>query len=159
MKTKMEKINLLVSCLVGCLLFTGCNAIQNNNQPIESKSYKNCNSNLSVKLDIEKNGVKLDHLSTVSSGKNDFSLASSIQDSKGSSHIIMFQFSAKNISKIAHNVYSMNYSVSMKIPFSVGKSLRYSEVGNNSSINIILGQQACIYANKDYKVKILVTIE
>ena len=153
----MKKINLLISCLVGCLLFAGCNAIQHNNQPIQGKSYKNSNSNLYVEIDIEKNGVRLDHLSTVSSGKNNIHLTSSSRD-KSSSHIITFGFFAKDISKIAHNVYSMNYSVSMKIPFSVGKNqISYSEVGNNSSINMTLGQQACIYSNKDYKVKILAT--
>lgn len=153
----MKKINLLISCLVGCLLFTGCNAIQHNNQPIQSKSYKNSNSNLYVEIDIEKNGVKLDHLSTVSSGKNTINLTSSVQD-KGGNHIITSQFFAKDITKIAHNVYSMNYSVLIKIPFTTGKNqISYSEVGNNSSINIVLGQQACIYANKDYKVKILAT--
>ncbi len=148
----MKKNKILMVCLVGGMLLTGCIVTPTKScKPSECKLAKVDNSNLAIELEIEKNGDLLDKASVVSSGKGNVQFSTVFKDDKLQS--VTLVFTGKNIRKTSCGAYAMDYSIFLRVPVLINKKqLSYHEIGSSSSIKLTSGKSICIYANKKFKV-------
>ena len=103
-------------------------------------------------MDLEKNGVLLDGISSIVS-KDKTALSTCPKQGDDIDNVIL-GFRGNNISKISEDCYSMDYSIDMQIPV---KNRGSMTIGCSSSINIKSGQSVYIYESNIYKVKLTVT--
>lgn len=116
------------------------------------------NTNLSVKIEIEKNGASTECLSSVVS-KDTIYVSHAFQEKQenGSINATIFSFSGTDIRKLSTGCYSINYKVGLKVPLLIGKdSIQYQDIGSISSINVNLGQPVYLFENNTYKVKMTI---
>lgn len=163
----MKKAIVVVWCVAVCLtLITGCVSFVGGGSVQPDKQAKADNTNLLVKIDIEKNGSVVDYLSSVVY-KDTIIIAHSFKEKDASiDEGIIFNFSGRNIRKTSEDSYLIDYSVDLKIPIATGnmnndgrsanRSFQYTSATNISSINLKLGQPVYIYASNTYKVKLTI---
>lgn len=159
----MKRMATLTFCFATCLLLiVGCLSMTDNAKQPEVGS-KTDDINLSVKIDIEKNGAPLDCFSSIVS-KDTIAISHIIQERQengsGTSPII-FDFKGMKITKLSADCYSMDYKIGIRMPIIVGnskdsKSIQYVDIGSTSSINIKLGQSAYIFENNTYRFKMTI---
>jgi len=162
----MKRAIVLVGCFAVCLtLITGCVSVVGGGSVVQSdKQAKVDNTNLFVKIDIEKNGSVVDYTSSIV--YKDTITLTHIFNNKLANECegtAIFEFVGKNIKKTSEDSYSMDYSIELKVPVAttaasggntLNRSYQYMQEGSISSINIKLGQPVYIYENNAFKIKL-----
>lgn len=112
----------------------------------------NDSGNLTVKLDIEKKGVVVDPLRTITSNGR-FSFSHAFQAEPGGSPCIV-DFNVE-IGAPHHSLYPVEYKIGLKIPIKTEHgNIQYIDTEDISSVNIKLGEQLAIYESSDYSAKL-----
>ncbi len=155
------------------LLIAGCSSMTDNTKPSRTESSTTDNTNLFIKIDIEKNGVPLDFLSSIAS-KDVINISQALQEKQENGSLsspTMFKFSGNNIKRLSAGNYSIDYKVGLQVPISVSapqaqgkdstphqvyQSVQYVDTGTTSSINVELNQPVYIFGSKTYKIKMTV---
>ena len=165
----MKRAIILAWCFAVCLmLFTGCISFVGGGSVVQSdKQAKVENTNLFVKVDIEKNGSVVDYTSSIVY-KDAITLTHTFNNklAKECEGTAVFEFVGKNIRKTSEDSYSMDYSIGLKVPVAtttttsggntLNRSVQYMSEGSISSINIKLGQPVYIYENNEFKIKLMI---
>ena len=169
-----RRVTILFCCFAACLvLLSGCISVIDAAPHSSGKQSKADNVNLLFKIDVEKNGVLLDSISSIAS-KDSITISDSCQEKQNNSHNIILTFTGRNIKNVSEDSYSMVYGIGLQVPSitcdmvnngpsgsnsSTRASVQYVTLNSNSSINVKSGQPVCIYENNVYKVKLTITIQ
>ncbi len=149
----MKKIilSVLAAC---CLLVQGCSTGPAGAPPA---------GNVSVKISVEKDGEAIARVSTVAS-RNPITLSDCFQEKQENAATAntVFLFTGDDVQRLGAGSYSMNYHLSLKVPFVQpipGKdssySIQYQDIGSMSSVNLELDKWVTIFENNSYAVKIV----
>ena len=118
----MKRMVIMACFLTTCfLLIAGCSSMTDNTKPSRTESSTTDNTNLFIKIDIEKNGVPLDFLSSIAS-KDVINISQALQEKQENGSLsspTMFKFSGNNIKRLSAGNYSRDYKVGLQVPISV----------------------------------------
>lgn len=154
MEEYMKKMLLFVFCVGLCSLFTGCSMVSSKSSCAKVAA-ENCNSNLTLEFVIEQNGVALDRLSYLVAGKKSTSANTVFTVGEDMGGLLI---RINNIKKISSKNCLVDYSINLRIPVKLGpRRIQSTDLSSSSSINAELGQQVCLYSNKEYKIKMLIS--
>jgi len=139
------KTVLLGCCLtIGLFSVTGCIGTSVINASCAKTSIPTDNTNLFVKIEIEKDGSPVQYCSSIVS-KNTITIYHSFKLDNDNAGLINMSLLGKNIRKLDENNYSMDYAAELKIPVlivetsrgnEISRSRQYTTEGSISSLNI-----------------------
>ncbi len=160
----MKRAIILVGCFAVCLtLITGCISLVGGSD----KQAQTNNTNLFVKIDIEKNGVPVDSVTSLVS-ESSITLSHSFKEKMASEReeTMNWKFRIQNMQKLSENSYLTNYGVDLIIPTEtysrsndskfITISFQYVQEGGNSSKIVKLCEPAYVYENTPFKVKLTI---
>ncbi len=155
------KICMVLSSVV-VLSVVSCSRASSSADKENSSAEKN-NSNLFVKLEIEKIGLPPETLSSIVSGNSISIHGVLFQEKKeneaSSTRPTIFEFSGREIKKLSSERCSMEYDARFVFPVVIknsehplAHSVEYKNAGAISSVNFALGETLCIFDDSVFKV-------
>lgn len=152
----MKRAIVVVGCVAVCLtLITGCISFAGGGSAQPDKQANADNTNLLVKIDVEKDGLHLDSLSSIVSQKY-ITISNIFREKSEKGNITSVRFSGNNIKKLSEDTYSMDYNLNIDIRIESNGNMQSMQVGSSSTINIKLRQPVCIYESNTYRVKLTI---